>query len=188
MKNLILLSILALFFTQMANAQHRRAQENYLDINAGMGILPTFVKDAGKVVSPPLSLSADFKLARNFSLGAFAGFSVTETGLRPMRDGGTAKWQNRFSLAGLRLAGRSGQMGPWNIYGGMSVAYSHSTIDMMEGQLEKVKDEQGVQENSGKILLAGFIGGRHSFTPRLGAFGELSFGLSLATVGLSVRL
>lgn len=187
MKKWMLLSIFALFITQLANAQ-RRAPKKHIDINAGVGLLPTFVKDAGKVKSPPLALSADFKLAEHFSLGAFAGFSVTETGLRPMRGGGVAKWRNSFTLFGLRLAAQSSQIGPWNIYGGMSMAYSHSNVDMMEGQLEKVKEEQGIKESSGKMLLAGFIGGRHSFTPRLGLFGELGFGISLATVGLSFRL
>ena len=188
MKNVMLLSIFILFLSQTANAQHRRAPKKYVDINAAIGLLPTFIKDAGKVKAPPLSLSADFKLAKNFSLGAFAGFSVTETDLRRMIDGGTAKWRNRFSLFGLRLAAQSSLQGPWNIYGGMSIAYTHSNIDMMEGQFEKVKEEKGIKENSGKMVFAGFIGGRHSFTPRLGMFGELGFGISLVTVGLSVRI
>ena len=188
MKNAMLLSILVLFLSQMANAQHRRAPKKYVDINASIGLLPTFIKDAGKVILPPLSLSADFKVAENFSLGAFAGYSVTETGQRTMVDGGTAKWRNSFSLFGLRLAAQSRPLGPWNIYGGMSMAYTHSNIEMMEGQLEKVKEEKGIKENSGKMIFAGFIGGRHSLTPRLGMFGELGFGISLVTFGLSVRI
>ena len=188
MKNLMLIPLLALILAQVADAQNRRAPQKYVDINAGIGILPTFVKDAGKVNAPPMSLTADFKLAEHFSLGAFAGYSVTETGLRLLRDGGTAKWRNRFSVVGVRLAAQSRPLGPWNIYGGMSVAYSHSNIDMMEGQIQKVKEEKGIKESSGKILMGGFIGGRHSLTPRLGLFGELGFGISLATAGLSVRL
>ena len=184
----MLLSILVLFLSQMANAQHRRAPKQYVDINAAIGLLPTFIKDVGMVKSPPLSVAADFRLAEYFSLGAFAGYSVTETGQRTMVDGGTAKWRNSFSLFGLRLAAQSRPLGPWNIYGGMSMAYTHSNIEMMEGQLEKVKEEKGIKENSGKMIFAGFIGGRHSLTPRLGMFGELGFGISLVTFGLSVRI
>ncbi|MCB0588426.1 MAG: hypothetical protein KDD06_24245 [Phaeodactylibacter sp.] len=188
MKNLLLLSLIFLFLSQLSYAQHRRVQKNYIDINAGIGLLPTFVKDAGKVKTPPLSLSADFKLARNFSLGAFAGHSVTETDLRVLRGGGAAKWRNSFSLVGLRMAARSRQMGPWNIYGGMSMAYAYSHIDMMEGQIEKVKEEKGIKESSGRLAFSGFIGGRHSFTPHLGMFGELGFGISLVSFGLSLRI
>ena len=188
MKKIMLLSVLLFSLAQMATAQHNRGADHRLDINAGIGILPTYVKDAGKMVSPPLSLSADFRLSRNFSLGAFTGYSVTETGLRAMRDGGTAEWRNSTTLAGLRMAVRSSQMGPWNIYGGMTLAYAHADIEIMEGQLEKVKAEKGIRESSGKMIYGGFFGGRYSLTPHLGVFGEVGFGISLASVGLSVRL
>ena len=188
MKNAVLLSILVLFLSQTADAQNRRAPKRHADFNAGIGLLPTYLKDAGKMVSPPLSLSADFMLAENFSLGAFAGFSITETGLRAMRDGGTAKWRNHSSIFGLRMAAQSRPIGAWNIYGGMTAAYALSNIDVVEGQLEKVKQEKGLKESSGKMIFGGFIGGRHKLTPHLGLFGELGFGISLATVGLSVRI
>lgn len=188
MKNALLLSFFSLLFAQTTAAQHGRAPERYLDVNAGIGILPTYLKDAGRALTPPLSLSADYKLAKNFSLGAFAGFSITETGLRALRDGGTAKWRNSTSLLGLRFAARSRPMGPWEVYGGMSLAYAHANIEIMEGQLEKVKNENGLQENSGRMIYAGFFGSRYRLTPRLGVFGELGFGISLASVGLSVRI
>lgn len=188
MKKVMLLSIFALFLMQAAEAQTCRPKKNYLDIHAAIGLLPTFLKDAGKVKSPPLSLAADYKLARHFSLGVFAGFSITDTGLRAMRDGGTAQWRNRSTIAGLRMAARSSQLGPWSIYGGMTLAYAHARIDMVEGQLEKAKEEKGIKESSGRAIYGGFFGGRYSLTPHLGIFGEAGFGISLASVGLSVRL
>lgn len=188
MKKVMLLSVLTLFLIRIANAQHGRQKNNYLDINAGIGLLPAFVKDAGKAKTLPLSLSADYKLAKHFSLGAFAGYSVTETSLKALPAGGRARWQNRFSLAGLRLAARSSALGPWNIYGGMSLAYAHSRVRMLEGQLEKAREEKGIQESSGRLLYSGFLGGRYSFTPRIGMFGELGFGASLVSLGMSVRI
>lgn len=188
MKNLMLLSLFLLFLAQTATGQHRRGVAHHWDINAGIGVLPTYVKDAGKMVAPPLSLSADYRLSRNFSLGAFAGYSITETGLRTMRDGGLAEWSNRTTLAGLRAAARSSQRGPWTIYGGVTLAYAHANIDIMEGQLEKVKEEKGIRESSGRMVYGGFFGSRYSLTPQFGVFGEIGFGISLASVGLSVRL
>ncbi|MCB9296040.1 MAG: hypothetical protein H6559_23395 [Lewinellaceae bacterium] len=58
---------------------------------------------------------------------------------------------------------------------------------MMEGSLEKAKEEKGVRERSGKVLYTGFFGGRYSLTENFGLFGELGFGISLASVGLSWR-
>ena len=91
MKKVMLLSVLTLFLIRIANAQHGRQKNNYLDINAGIGLLPAFVKDAGKAKTLPLSLSADYKLAKHFSLGAFAGYSVTETSLKALPAGGAGQ-------------------------------------------------------------------------------------------------
>lgn len=188
MKKLMLLSITLFALAQLLNAQSQRPKKNYLDLNAGMGMLPTFVKDAGKVKTPPLSLTADYQVVEHFSIGAYAGLSVTETDARALRDGSTAQWSNRFSIFGLRLAARSSQMGPWNVYGGLSAGYSISKIDMMQGDIEKVKSEKNIRAVSGKMLMTGFLGGRYSLTPKAGIFGELGYGVSLATVGLSIRI
>ena len=188
MKKILLLSIAVFVCMQWVNAQNLRPKKNYLDINAGLGILPTFIKDAGKAKVLPLSLSADYQVVEHFSVGAFAGYSVTETDVRALSDGSTAQWENRFSIFGLRLAARSSQLGPWSIYGGLSAGYSVSKIDLKQGELEKVKAEKNIRDVSGKTVITGFLGGRYSFTPRVGIFGELGYGVSLASVGLSVRI
>jgi hypothetical protein len=186
MKNLLVSAALVCLFTQFVNAQGQK--KTYLDLNAGMGVLPTFVKDAGRVKTPALSFTADYQLQEHFSLGAFAGYSVTESSIRILRDGSTAQWTNRFSVAGLRLAARSSQMGPWNIYGGLAAGYAFSNIDIDRATLEKVKRETNVEKKSGNVLITGFVGARHSFTPKVGIFAELGYTCSLVTAGLSVRL
>ena len=166
MKNLLLLSTMFLFLVCGAQAQSRaykapKPDAKYVNINAGIGILPTFLKDAGKSKVMPLSLSADYKVAKHFSLGAFVGHSVTETDLKTMQDGTQARWRNNYVVSGVRMAGLSSDLNGWNIYGGMSVGYSHSKIEMLEGQIEKVKDNMGIRPSSGKMLMTGFIGARY---------------------------
>lgn len=186
MKKLLLPLTLVLLFAQFGHAQGQK--KTYLDLNAGMGMLPTFVKDAGRVKTPALSFSADYQLKEHFSLGGFVGYSVTETDVRTLRDGSNAQWTNHFSVFGLRLAGRSTQMGPWNIYGGLSAGYSFSNIEITKGELEKVKRETNMREVSGKMLITGFVGTRYAFTPKIGIFTELGYSCSLVNMGLSVRL
>jgi len=191
MKKIMLLSVCFLMALQFATAQSKnfKPKQNYVDINAGMGILPTFLKDAGKSKMLPLSLSADYKLAKNFSLGIYVGHSVTETGLKVLRDGTQAQWKNSYYVTGLRMAAHSRYMDGWNIYGGMTMGYSHSNVEMMKGSPTKVRDNMGIEPSSGKMLLSGFLGTRYAFTPKVGIFGEIGMGgVSLATAGLSIRL
>ncbi|MCG8330412.1 MAG: hypothetical protein MI974_22125 [Chitinophagales bacterium] len=192
MKKFMLLSVCVCLAFQFVNAQSYkqkpRPKDKYVNINAGIGIVPTFFKDAGKAELLPLSLSTDFKLAKNFSLGVYIGHSVTKTDLKLMRDGTSAQWRNSYTATGVRMAGQSNDLNGWNLYGGMSVGYSHSNIEMIEGDLIKVKDHMGIKDNSGKMLMTGFLGARYSFTPKVGMFGELGMGAALATAGLSIRL
>jgi acetolactate synthase regulatory subunit len=191
MKNVLLLSTCLFFLAQGIHAQSYKPLKptaKYVNINAGLGLLPTFLKDAGKMKVLPMSLSADYKLAKNFSLGAYIGHSVTETDRKTMRDGTQAKWRNSYVVSGIRMAAQSKDLNRWNIYGGMSVGYSHSSVEMLEGQLEKVRDNMGVNPASGKILVTGFVGSRYAFNQKVGLFGEIGMGVSLATAGLSIRL
>lgn len=191
MKKLLLLSISMIFVFQVLHAQQNkspRPSDKYVNINAGIGIFPTYLKDAGKSQIFPLSLSADYKLAKNFSLGTFVGYSVTDTDLKTMRDGTLSKWRNYYFNTGLRFAAQSRDINGWNVYGGMMIGYSHTRIDMLQGELEKAGNDMGIKEHSGKMLLTGFIGARYSFSQKMGMFGEIGMGESLFKVGISYRL
>jgi hypothetical protein len=122
-----------------------------------------------------------------FLAGRGAGAAPLPGGA-PGAPASTAQWANRFSVAGLRLAARSSQLGPWSIYGGLAAGDAFSNIDIDQTTLEKVKREANVKEKSGNVLITGFVGARHSFTPKVGIFAELGYTISLVTVGLSTRL
>jgi hypothetical protein len=191
MKKLMLLSALILMSLQIVCAQSKnfKPKDKYVDINAGIGLFPTFLKDAGKAKLLPLAISADYKLAKNFSLGLYAGHSVTETGLRSLSDGSQAQWRNSYYITGLRMAAHSSYLNGWNIYGGMTIGYSHSNIEMMEGDQTLLKTNRGIEPNSGNMIISGFMGARYSFTEKVGFFTEVGMGsISLATAGLSIRL
>lgn len=192
MKKLLIFSFLLISTYSIASAQSKKYTKpdaKYININAGIGVLPTFLKDAGKAKILPMSISADYKLAKSFSVGAYFGYSSTETGMVELNDGSTAQWTNNYKVAGVRLVAQSRSRDGWNVYGGMTVGYGHSDIDMMVGEISKLKDNRGVRPQSGKMLMTGFIGGRYSFTDHVGIFSEVGLGgVSLATAGLSIRI
>ncbi|MEQ8707210.1 MAG: outer membrane beta-barrel protein [Phaeodactylibacter sp.] len=163
--------------------------EPHIDINLGIGVLPTFVKDHGKAKMLPMSLTADYKFTKNFSLGLAASYSVTESGVHQFLDGTTAQWRNNFSTVTMRAAAHSSLLqGCWNIYGGLNVGYTDSNIEMMQGEEEKVKAERGIGRTGSNFLYTAFLGTRYCLGKKIGLFGEVGFGVSIATVGISVRL
>lgn len=161
----------------------------HVDLNLGIGVLPTFVKDHGKAKLLPMSLTADYKFTKNFSLGLAASHSVTESGIHQFLDGTIAQWRNHFTTVTLRAAAHSSLMhGCWNIYGGLNVGYTDSNIDMMMGEEKRVKAERGIGRTGSNFLYTAFLGTRYCLGKGIGLFGEVGFGVSIATVGASVRL
>jgi hypothetical protein len=186
MKKLIL--SIAVFCLAFQFAQAQRFSP-HVDLNFGIGVLPTFVKDQGKAIILPLSLTADYKFTKNFSLGVAASYSVTESGVHQYQDGSTAQWQNSFSTVTLRAAAHSSLLNEcWNIYGGLNVGYTNSNIDMLQGTEEKVKAMRGIGRTTSNFLYTAFLGTRYCLGEKIGLFEEVGFGVSLATVGVSIRL
>ncbi|MBV6655263.1 MAG: outer membrane beta-barrel protein [Mameliella sp.] len=186
MKNLFFSLCVILISTQFVQAQRFKP---HVDVNLGIGILPTFVKDHGKAKMLPLSLTADYKFTKNFSLGLAASHSVTESGVYQFRDGTTAQWRNNFSTVTIRAAAHSSLLNDcWNIYGGLNAGYTNSNIEMMKGEEQKVKSERGIGRTGSNFLYTAFLGSRYCLGEKVGLFGEVGFGVSLATVGISVRL
>lgn len=186
MKKLIL-SIAVLFaLLQMGQAQRFSP---HFDLNLGLGVLPTFLKDYGKANMLPVSFSADYRLSKQFSLGLQAGYSSTASGLQQFKDGSTGQWNHHLRVISLRSAAHSRTFNDcWGIYGGVVLGYASSKIHMMEGEMAKAKKEKGIDRRRGSLLYTGFLGARCSISPHVGFFGEISYGVSIASIGLSVRI
>ena len=180
------LVIATLFFFQTSYAQHSVISK--IDFNVGIGLVPTFAKDEGIMKVPALSLDIDYRVAENFSLGLFSGYSVTQTDKQLLNDGKTAQWQNKFSVVGLRMAAHSNPYENWSFYGGLNVGYSTSRINALEGEMEKIAAHMGIKESSSRILMSGFVGTRLTIGKKMGIFGELGYGVSLLKTGVSIRI
>ena len=184
MKKVTLFSLIICFCFafQTMNAQGR------YDINFGVGALPTFAKDKGTTKLLPLVMNVHYKINPKFSLGVFAGHSVTETNREFINDGQLTQWKNRFSTFGIRAAAHTDKLYKWDIYGGMTLSYNFSNIEVIEGNMDILADHMGIKPRSGKFSASAFLGSRYEITKHLGIFGELGFGISILTMGVSCRL
>ncbi len=101
-KPLIIIACI-LFFGQLSStAQKRTFKKGQMDVGISIGLLPKFFADKRNVMLPPMSLSADYRIADKFSMGVYAGKSITETSPAIVRDGLIAQWKNNFTTLGLK--------------------------------------------------------------------------------------
>jgi len=186
-KPIFLTIVICCVIIQLGHAQ--KTPKNYLNLNAGVGLLPTFLKDGGQAELLPLTFTADYKLSNNFTIGLATGHSVTCTGERKMRDGSMAQWMHHFTAVGVRTGGYSKLIaGRWHFYGGLFIGASLSDIEMMKGEEKSVRREMGIQRSNTKMFYTAYVGMRYRITPHLGTFAEASLGVSLISIGASVSV
>ncbi|NUQ26065.1 MAG: outer membrane beta-barrel protein [Saprospiraceae bacterium] len=181
--------------TAALQAQPVRFSKGDLDLSAGIGMFSTFAADRGTTVVPPVSAQLVYRLAPNFSLGAYAAYSTTESNkvLRP--NGAVDFYENQFTMLGLRAAAHSNRIDNWDIYGGFMVGYNipnvtHTQLVAPTGGDSPRDDIQPTftRPSSSKMSFSGFVGASYFFNKKIGAFGELGYGISLLNFGVTCRL
>ena len=140
------------------------------------------------MVSVPLTASIDYMIGRNFSVGAMYGSSVTDTDDRILSDGIVASYRNNYEEFGLRLAFHFNKWENFDFYGGTAIAYTRANLEKKNGEFGELEAQKGIKENRSTVLPIAFVGAKYAFTPRISAFTEVTYGVSLAKVGVSVRL
>ena len=188
MKKSIVLSIVIsiLCLTQTSFAQNRKKQARS-NVDFRVGLVPTFAKDDGNVKLLPLSLNYDYRIAEKITVGAYVGYSVTETDRQIINDGVVAQWRNQFSIFGLRVAAHANKFENWDIYGGFMVGYNLSRVETLAGDIDEITKHMGIKPVSGRTTLTGFVGGRYDISKKVGITGEIGFGVSIINLGASYK-
>jgi hypothetical protein len=181
---------LAWLMPQPAMAQSSPKGFRHLEVYTGLGLLPTFAMDRIRSIHPPLLAGVRYRFNDRMSLGLQAGQSTAST-VRTLSQGLVQTFRNRFSTIMLRGAAHSRRWERWEVYGGLALGLSFNegtytyeltdTLDQAAGEVLRPRWRNG-------LFLTAFLGSSFSPRPRVHLFGELGFGLSFLTTGLSYRL
>jgi hypothetical protein len=191
MKNKTLLSLafflITLQFTNAQSQQFKEMKHPYFEASASIGLVPTFVKDISSSEIPPIGLTLDYRINRRFSVGIFGGYTKAMSHPDMLNDGKPMTFNTQFSMIGGRFAVHSTKFERWDVYGGMGINYTHSNIDVIDGDLSKLKKHKHFKTSSGKMMMSAFIGTKYAVTPKVSIFGEVGYGISLINLGVSKR-
>lgn len=177
------LSILLL--TQSAFSQCSRWKKNhhYLEFRTAIGLTPTFIKDHAQTEIPPASLEIRYRPSPVFSLGLLAGTSVSTT-TQEHFTGSTQRFENRFRMLALRAGVHTRRWEKWETYGGIVLAYQDNRVTSTSTG-KTLADEPLIHYTPRKtgFFYTAYLGTAFKPAPQISLFGELSYGLSIVTVG-----
>ncbi len=201
MKNFKLLFAAVLFlsfnlnstFAQKAKPTVKEIEYNkgQFEIQAGIGLMPTFVSQNASTRIPPVNIVLNYRINKVFNLGAYLGHSSSEyKGLKVDKDhpGPSDLYlQNDFYLVGLRAEGHFNRERV-DFYGGAMLGYNFSDIKTnIEGSTRRL-DGVDIDDSEGIFTYSGYVGLKYALTPKMGVYGEIGYGVSLISLGVSYRL
>lgn len=191
--------VVTLLAVSLSTAQSQAAKfgKGDIDFKAGIGVFPTFAADRTTTIVPPVGIQAGYRLARNFSLAAYAGYSSSESGQMLLPDGNSTRYQNEFLILGLKAAAHANQMGNWDVYGGFLAGYNIPTVSTEITHPEGGEGGPRSPEPDGPsfsrpaentFTYSGFVGASYFLNKRTGVFAELGYGISILNLGVHFRL
>lgn len=167
------------------------AKSGDIELAAGIGLVSINAKDAATNIVPPVSARLQVRLSPNFSLGAFAAYTSAEVNNRVLPNNSVQSLTNETLMVGLRSAAHVTSVEKWDFYGGVALAYNMPTVEETIDNQPKSVEEAGPSfrrpaENN--LLYSAFIGSAFYPTKHFGVFGEVGYGVSIVTVGISAKL
>ncbi|GJM34434.1 MAG: hypothetical protein DHS20C18_34350 [Saprospiraceae bacterium] len=194
MSRIIFVLSILLFSANLINAQSkeiRAVKKGDLQLSAGIGIIPTYAADGGHINVPPVSAKLTYQLSEKFSLGAYAAFSSTTSQQLNYPDGSTRVYDSKQLIFGTRAAAHINRFKNWDVYGGLMLGYSIPTVDQItQYPIENDRDDElpsFSRPAESKFLYSGFIGATYFFSPQLGVYGEVGYGISLLNLGVNYK-
>lgn len=127
-------------------------------LNLGIGL--------GGGFGTPIGASFEHGFTENISGGLMATYSsqdVVGFKLTYIIVGARASYHHDFGIENL------------DTYGGVMLGYN------------KIGYDTGYIGSAGGVVYSGYVGGRYYFTEKIGAFGEVGYGIANLTVGLAVK-
>lgn len=191
MKTYTFLTVCLLFISvQLTYAQNQKFRElkcPHFEVSTSIGLIPTFVKEVSRADVPPLGLTVDYRMSRRYSIGLYAGYTRVMSTPDVFKNGEQMLFDTRFSMVGARFAVHAIKYKRWDPYGGFGINYTHSNIDVIEGDMEKLILHKNFKSHKSKMMFSAFIGSKFAVSPTFSIYGEVGYGISLINVGISRR-
>lgn len=181
-KNIFTLLLVFMCFAQLSQAQDKAFDKGALDINAGIGLLPTFYGSYATSKGLPLNLAVDYGVHQNISVGGYLGYASAK-----YQYSNFWSWKYTYTIIGIRGAYHFAIKDPKiDLYAGLMLGYNIARYkDTSTGNTFGTSNSYAA---GGGVTYSAFGGARYRFTPKFGAFAELGYGISLVQLGLNFKV
>jgi hypothetical protein len=182
MKRFFSVLILLVLVSTVSFSQTYKKGVNNLNVGIGTGLAGIY----GDADFPPISVGFQYGFHEKISIGGIVGYSASTYGYG-YGFFGNQNWEWTYTYLVIGARGEyhfvDVDVSDLDLYGGITLAYNIVSVDEPAGW-----SGFGYSAETSYLLYGFHAGARYLFTPNIGIFGELGYGLGYITVGLNVRL
>jgi hypothetical protein len=183
-QSIILSGLLFVFSLTSGFSQSEKKGE--IIFQGGVGVLPTYFMDGGSTNVLPVQASLSYKFNGLISVGAFGGYSSSESKPSVYKDGSVHQFQNQNFIFGIRSAVHAKNFEKFDIYGGVNFGYNMPAVNV--NTITYGEDAIPVSRATDEFIYGAFVGFTGYLNQNFGLFAEMGYGISLLQAGVTVRL
>lgn len=160
-------------------------EQGHGQLNVGIGLGSTLTGSGLKSTVPPIGLSYEHGFHEKISGGAYIGYAGASNELTTF--GGTWKWNYNYIVIGARASYHFNFLDTdkFDPYAGAILGYNIASVSV-----EKPAGYTGPEPASvaaGGVIIGGHAGIRYHFNEKLGAYGELGYGIAFLQLGITAK-
>lgn len=178
MKKLLLLLVVALFTSNVAFSQV--FEKGDIGAHVGIGFLSPYSYSGSKMGVPPVHASFEYGITDKIGVGALVGYTSSKWDL------GYGTYDFSYIIAGARGSYHFYRTEKLDTYAGLMLGYNIASAKYKESTPSG--SVVLADPKVGGFALGAYIGANYMFTEKIGAFAELGYSISWASVGLAVKL
>lgn len=178
MKSFLKVLLLLIFLVAISYGQVYKKGTNNLSIGIGPGLQGIY----GSMDIPAISVGYQAGLHKNFSVGGIVGYSSSTYGYSYLNS--NYEWKYSYIIIGARGEYHFTEVDLENtdLYGGVTIGYNIVSVSEPSGTIYGYSAE-------GSYFLYGFhVGGKYYFSPTVGGFLELGYGVGYIIAGVTFKL
>jgi len=175
-----LIVLLVVLFNVTSNAQGYKEGSKTLKLGIGFGLSGV----EGDATIPPVSAGLQYGLTDKISIGGLVAYSGSTYKFGFLSS--SYEWKYSYLIIGAR--GEYHFLEPSNkfdAYGGLTLGYEIFSVTE-PGNLPNYFS--GYSAKSSTLIYGFHVGGKYALSNSFGLFGELGYGISYVTVGVSIQL
>lgn len=188
MKNLLMLVLVLFGVSCVVSAQSYKPHffdKKTSSLYLGVGVIPTFNKDKANIIVPPSSFGYENRFSERMSVGARLGYSSSL-----VNNENEGNYFSDLYFSSVRLGVHCNMYENWDVYGGGALAMFHSVLraeDPAVGISKQILDARKINGRTNVSWMA-FVGAKYALCNGLYLYGEVSYGISVGTIGIGFKL